>query len=403
MAILNAIFALFIIFFPIAEIGRIQFSNGVSFSINDILLLSLIAAWSFNKFKNHKINKRKSYHLKKPILLFTAICILSLLLNFRGLGLEKSFVSFLYLLRFVLYFSIYFIVIDLNPRIKKLIPHLLLISGSLVVLLGYIQYYFYPSLRNLFYLGWDEHLYRMFSSFFDPNFAGAFFVLFFFLCLYQIEQFHQNKMRISFLMAIIVSIFTVVAIYLTYSRSALVMLTVAVVSYLMLINKKRLIIISIFFMIVFVFAAPKSFQTEGTDLLRTVSTEARLQSAEQGLSIFEKNPVLGVGFNAYRYALNRYEGLNTQYWQTTHSGAGTDNSFIFVLATTGIFGLLAYLYLLYKIFQLGIINIKKNKHYAILLIVSVVGIGVDSMFINSLFYVFIMEWLWILAGLTENS
>jgi len=243
----------------------------------------------------------------------------------------------------------------------------------------------------------------MFSSFFDPNFAGAFFVLFFFLCLYQIEQFHQNKMRISLLMAIIISIFTVVAIYLTYSRSALVMLTVAVVFYLMLINKKRLIIISIFFMIVFVFAAPKSFQTEGTDLLRTVSTEARLQSAEQGLSIFEKNPVLGVGFNAYRYALNHYEGLNTQYWQTTHSGAGTDNSFIFVLATTGIFGLLAYLYLLYKIFQLGIINIKKNKHYAILLIVSVVGIGVDSMFINSLFYVFIMEWLWILAGLTENS
>lgn len=403
MAILNAIFILFIIFFPLAEIGRMQFSNGVSFSVNDILLLSLITVWFFNKLKNHEINKSKRYHLKKPILLFSAVCILSLLLNAQGLGLERFFISFLYLLRFVLYFFIYFIVIDLNHKIKKLIPYLLLISGSLVVLLGYVQYFFYPSLRNLFYLGWDEHLYRMFSSFFDPNFVGAFFVLFFFLCLYQIRQFHQNKMLVSFFITLIISIFTVVAIYITYSRSALIMFAVAIVLYLTLINKKRLIAISIFFMILFVFAAPKSFQTEGTNLFRTVSTEARLQSAKQGLTIFGKNPVLGVGFNAYRYALNRYEGLNTKYWQTTHSGAGTDNSFIFVLATTGVFGLLAYLYLLYKIFQLGINNIKKNKYYAILLIVSVVGVIVDSMFINSLFYVFIMEWLWILAGLTENS
>ena len=54
----------------------------------------------------------------------------------------------------------------------------MLISGSLIVLLGFIQLMFYPALRNLYYLGWDEHLYRMFSTFLDPNFAGAFFVLF---------------------------------------------------------------------------------------------------------------------------------------------------------------------------------------------------------------------------------
>nr|MBI5455571.1 O-antigen ligase family protein [Candidatus Levybacteria bacterium] len=399
MGLLKLLFFLFLISFPIAEIGKVQLDNGVSVSINDVLLLLLVSAWIFIKIR---YKKRKKYFLQKPILIFVSICLITLILNFYNLTAETFFVSFLYLSRFVFYASLYFIVKEFDLNTKNNVSFLLLFSGFITVLIGYIQYFFYPNLGNLFYLGWDEHLYRMFSSFLDPNFAGAFFVLYFIYTLTFVKDYFIKRKIYSLISVSFLSVLTLIAVYLTYSRSALIMLFVSAITYLILIKKKRFIVILVLFLILMVFVSPKSFQTEGTNLLRTVSSEARIVSMKQGIFIFEKNPVFGVGFNAYRYAQNKYLGLNNIIWKTTHSGAGTDNSFIFVLATTGIVGFITYLYLLYKIFLLSGNNLIKNK-YAIVLFSSLLGLTAGSIFINSLFYVFILEWVFILAGLIENN
>lgn len=399
MGLLKIIFFIFILLFPVAEIGKLQFNNGVSASVNDVLLVILIFTWIIYKFKSPRI---KNSLLKKPILIFIGICIFSLILNINNLTIEKFFVSFLYLLRFALYACLYFIIREFDVITKKKISLLLLFSGFITVLIGYIQFIYYPSLKNFFYLGWDEHLYRMFSSFLDPNFAGVFFVIYFIYSLMFIKDYFKKRKIYKLIFVSFISISTLFAVYLTYSRSALIMLFVCIITYLILVKKKRLILISILFLMSMIFVSPKSFQTEGTNLLRVVSSEARLTSMKHGFYIFEKNPVFGVGFNAYRYAQNKYLGLNNTIWKTTHSGAGTDNSFIFVLVTTGIVGFIAYLYLLYKIFNIASINIKKNK-YAVVLLSSLAGLMVGSMFINSLFYVFILEWIFILTALTESS
>ena len=72
------------------------------------------------------------------------------------------------------------------------------------------------------------------------------------------------------------------------------------------------------------------------------------------------------------------------------------------MATAGIPGFIAYLYLLFKMFKLGFINLKKND-MAIVLVVSLAGLIVNSLFINSLIYSFIMAWIFLIAGLTENK
>lgn len=399
MDILKTLFFLFIFSFPIAEVGKLRFNNGISVSVNDILLIVLIFTWVFFEFKNAK---SKRYFLKKPIIIFITICLFSLFFNFFNLTLSNFIISFLYLFRYISYISLYFVVKNFDLSTKNKTSIILLISGFFTVLIGYIQFFFYPSLKNLFYLGWDEHLYRMFSSFLDPNFAGGFFALYFIFTLIFIKEYYNKKYFKKTVFISILSIFTLIAIYLTYSRSALIMLAVSLITFLVLIDKKRFVIVSVLFLILMIFISPKSFKTEGTNLSRTVSSEARITSVKQGLLIFEKSPVLGVGFNAYRYAQNKYLGLNNKYWQITHSGAGTDNSFVFVLATTGIIGFIAYIYLLYRIFKVAKQNIKKNK-YAVSLFSSLLGLIFGSMFINSLFYVFILEWLIIQVGLTENS
>ena len=93
---------------------------------------------------------------------------------------------------------------------------------------------------------------------------------------------------------------------------------------------------------------------EGLNPFRTVSSGERLKSFNEGVYIFEKNSVLGVGFNTYRYAQVRYSIRNQIGAAGSNADAGTDNSWLFVAATTGIVGLvffcLSYFYLLKSFF-----------------------------------------------------
>jgi O-antigen ligase len=400
MGLLKIFFSVFLLSFPLAEVGRIQFENGVAITLNDLFLGVLFFYWVVYRFLI--VNKPIKSYLNKPILIFIFAALLSLVINFFNLSINNFLIASLYLIRFVCYLSLYFIVKEFSPSFKKRITFLLMTSGLLVLLLGYIQYFLYPSLRNLFYLGWDEHLYRMFSTFLDPNFAGIFFAIFFIYNLIFVKEYISKKYNIKSLMFLSLSVITLIGVYLTYSRSAFIALIVATTTYLILIEKKRFIVFALAFLLLIIFIAPKSFRTEGTNLLRINSSTARINSTEQGIQIFQQNPIFGVGFNAYRYAQNKYLDLNNSYWQVTHSGAGTDNSFIFIIATTGIVGLVSYLYLLKSIFVLSKNNIRKNK-YAIVLFSSLLGLIASSIFINSLFYVLLLEWVWLLAGLTESS
>ncbi len=399
MVVLKIIFSLLILSFPIAEIGRFQFPNGVAFSINDVFLIALIICWiAYHVLNRKKINKNS---LTKPILIFITVALISLVLNIANLSVTNFLISFLYLLRWIMYALLFFIVRGFNKEFRNKIPYLLLFSGLLVVAAGYAQYFLYPSLKNLFYLGWDEHLYRMFSSFLDPNFAGTFFVLFFIFILGLVYDFFKKKLFLNSLVLSALGVFVLIAVYLTYSRSALIMLILSTATFLFLIGRKKMIALSIVLLLLIIFIIPKSFQTEGTNLFRTFSSQQRIESSQVALRIFQSSPVFGVGFNAYRYAQNKY-GLNNKIWQITHSGAGTDNSFLFVLATTGIVGLGAYTYLLYNLFLLAKKNLKNNV-FSIIFFSSLAGLIFNSLFINSLFYVFILEWIWIMASLIENK
>lgn len=397
MGLLKIILTAFILLFPVAEVGRLQFSNGVAISLNDLLLLGVILIW----FGIHIFNKKRITFgkLGKPIFLFSAVGLIALLLNYFNLGINHLLISSLYLVRWFAYASIYFIINDFDKKFKQKIPYMLLFSGGLVVLFGYVQYFFYPSLKNLFYLGWDEHLYRMFSTFLDPNFAGVFFAIFFLFTLaFGLSEIKTHQIRAIILFTL--SGFTLVATYLTYSRSALLMLALSIVTYLFILGKRKLIILVVLAIVLAIFIIPKSFQTEGTNFLREFSSEQRIQSFEKSISIFQTSPIYGVGFDAYRYAMNK-RGLVDANWSITHSGAGTDNSFMFVLATTGIVGLIVFLWLLYKIVQIALLATRRFP--SAVLTSSVTGLLVGSLFVNSLFYVLIIEWIWILASLTENS
>jgi O-antigen ligase len=383
MSILKKIFIFVLFLFPLGEIFRIDFGNGLVIKPLDMGIGILIFFWLFLKFFNKEKIKRTDILI--PFLLFTLSGLFALIINNLHLSLNEFVISFLYLSRWIIYAGLFFVVSDFDGEFREKISRTLIILGSLMVGLGYVQYLYYSNLENLRYLGWDEHMYRLFSSFLDPNFAGAFFVLFF---LFLINIFLKKK---NILVGLL-SILTLGSVFLTFSRSGLIMLLVASCLLFILNNKKILIVFLLIFVFIVLGISSKYFNISNINLFRVVSSEARLETAKNAIEIFRRNPVFGVGFNAYRYAQYRY-GFRNVASISSHADSSPDNSLLFVLATTGIVGFSMFIFLWFKIL----------KSVSVLGIASIVGIFVDSLFINSLFYSLIMFWLWITLALSAKS
>ena len=371
--------SLLVIAFPLGEIARI-FVGEVSLTLIDVGVGACVLTWFLFK------RRIPASRLTKPLLIFAGTLLVSLIVNVNRLSFIELSTSSLYLVRWVFYAALYFVILDL-ASIKNSIKNWMLLGGSIIVFAGFLQYFLYPDLRNLFYLGWDEHLYRMFSSFLDPNFAGAFFVLFF---LFLLEKILVKKESIALKL---IALATFAAIVLTFSRSAYITLIIGIIVFLIL---KRKAVLGLIITAVFVLSIYASsilvLKSEGTNLLRTASSEARIDSINKALSIIKDYPIFGVGFNSYRYTQKDY-GFIDESKMIIHSASGTDNSFLFILATSGIVGFVAFLNLWLKIFSF------KDP----LILSSSLALFINSFFINSLFFPPIMLWMWILIAVKENS
>lgn len=333
------------------------------------------------------------FKLKKPPLfltsaiLFIAIAILSLVFTPLHLDLQEILISFMYTVRFSVYTLLGWLIFSgAFPSIKNNIFKILVFSGLCVAVLGLAQFIFLPDLRFLATDGWDPHFLRTVSTFLDPNFAGAFFVLTLLLVVSRSYLGGRSMMTPGvFIMLSIIYL----ALLTTFSRSGYLMFLVSFLTFSFL---KKSIKIAVLTIILFAFLL-LSFQiyikavNRVTPLDRTQTASFRLSTWQQGFEIFMKNPILGIGFNAYNFALKQYKLGDKQFLEGR--GATTnDSSLLYILATTGILGFLAYF-----LFILGIIKISKP-----ILTAAILGLLAHSVFVNSLFYPFILVWLMLMAS-----
>ena len=128
----------------------------------------------------------------------------------------------------------------------------------------------------------------------------------------------------------------------------------------------------------------------GVKLERLFSAKERIANWSQAVTIFSRYPITGVGFNTLRYARRQFS-LLPEDWLDNHAAAGVDNSFLFVLVTTGIIGLMTFLAALFQFFRKS----------SLIFRISLIGVVVHSFFLNSFFFPWIMFWLWILLGISD--
>ncbi len=350
------LFAL-ILFLAFGQLGRFEFQS-IVVHLNDLFVFGLLLIWLV-KTKGKSI---KNDPLTKPLALFVGAMFLSTIFN------PFKFPAFLYLVRFVAYAGLYFVAKD-QIGDRKIILKLMEIAILGVAVVGILQFVFVPDVSSLKALDWDDHYYRLISTFLDPGFTGAMLVLGLILAVLE-------RSRIQ-------AVILYVAMALTYSRASYLMYLFSFATISFFKNSVKIFLIALIILVITIPLLPKS-TGEGTKLNRENSVTARLNNWNKSIEVWETKPVFGIGFNSYRYAVN----VSPQ----SHSG-GADNSLLLVLATTGVVGFAAYIFLLKKTWDMG----------DLLFRASLVGIIVHSMFNNTLFYPWVMEWLWILLALSATK
>jgi len=361
----------YLVLFPFGQIIRI----GI-FHPTDIVSGLFLIFFLFSKFKTPKIY----FNLKR----FFFVCLFSLVFSLAFFPLEKVGYGALYLLRLTAYSSFFVVLWNFckeNKEIKNKIFNGLLISLIFVAIFGWIQYFFYSDVRGLYEWGWDDHLFRMVGTFLDPGFTGIILVFGFLMSLSK-----KNLFLILFFL---------VSIAFTYSRGAYLALIAGSLVYFVMKRqiKELLFVIFIFGSLVIFLPRPAG---EGVKLERTSSIQSRLSNYFETLNLIKKSPIFGVGFNNICFAKEKFLG---EVDTSSHSCSGADSSLLFIVATVGTVGFLVFIDLVIGALRNASYNTTSNS---LLFISSLVAILVDSLFINSLFYPWVMGYLALISATTQT-
>lgn len=342
---MNLLFYLIIVCFLFGQLGRISFfDQKVNFYIYEMLLfLSIILL--FIKYRFKPIKK----YLKKIriVFIFFIFLLTSYIFEIFKFSALQNFIAFLYFLRLIMY-TLFFIYMYFHLiKNKKFIfvlkkgIYILLLS---VVILCTVQYFFYPDLRNLYYLGWDPHLYRIFGLFFDTYISSAFFGIALLFLLLSKNKVIKNK----YLRYLLIAVYFVFML-LTYSRTLYISILLIALLYFLKEKKYLNLFAFIACFIIAVIIIPKPFG-EGVNLKRTFSIESRYVDYNNALMLWKKKPLFGYGYNRIR-AVKEQNNILKNTDIASHSASSFHSSYLIILVSGGLIGLAIFLLVLRNIFN----------------------------------------------------
>ncbi len=347
------------------QLLRIEYL-GATFYLHDLLVISCLCLSVLNFVRNYKVQNFVTIPGFKLILLGLAVGWVSALLQYP---ITQLLLPSLYTLRLLAYLTLYLLLIGR----KILIPNTyFIIAGLTTLAIGLAQYFLLPDMRVFQYLGWDDHLNRLTLPHYDPTFTAVMLGL----LLLKVASPHAPY-------SILHTLYIVPAVLLTYSRSIWLSLAMTL-SYCMLLNRKlNVLMIGICVLIIPILFLPKKFG-EGTNLLRTYSIESRLVHDATVLRQMGWRLLTGVGYNTLA-------SMELPEKDRPNHAQGLNNSYLQILATSGVIGLWGWLLFLRHLYMC-------SAHQA-----EILFIAIASLFNNVLLYPFVLLWLLLINNVSSDK
>lgn len=351
--------------FPLGQLARLSFSFQQVSVYPYELCMAVSLLFMMLKYRLSVFNKTT---LSKKLLFFFISLTVSFIVTAGSYSLYDNTVGILYLIRLIFYF-IHFLYLSEHilavKQMRRTISREMIFLVIVILISSLLQYIFYPNLRNLLYEGWDPHLYRVFSFFFEPYLAGGALGL---SILYLAS--HWKAVHRMFYVKWSVIIIMFVLLMLTFSRTVYLAILVTSVVYFLRRGKPLYIAFLFCLFIILAILIPKPVGV-GVQLFRTFSIETRLNNAKEGISLWLRQPFLGVGYNRIRYKKAEL-GLALEYG-SSHAAANYHSSFVTMLASGGIVGLALFLIVL-----LSLAEVSGTAGYYILFL-SIISLGDNAL------------------------
>jgi O-antigen ligase len=372
--------------FNIGDTGGASLGRGVTLRFEDFLLCVIGFSW----FAKNAVNKELGLFLKtplnKPIFFYILACLTSTAFGVVD-GTVESKTGFLFVLKYIEYFIVYFMVVNhlkSTDETKPLVFCLLLTC-------------FITTIIGIFQIPGGERVSAPFEGEVgEPNTFGGYLLFLGAIVTGLIIKTRNPNLRYLLIFLVL----TMIPPFLfTQSRSSYLGFIPAffIIGFF---TKRRIIGVGIliiafflspFFLpsqvknrILYTFNQPEnSNQVALGDMRLDTSTSARLISLKQIIADWPKHPIFGYGVTGYGF---------------------TDSQLPRILIETGIVGLIAYFYLLYAIFRLAFNRMKevKNPYFKGLTIgflAGYVGLLFHSLGANTFIIVRIMEPFWFFTGI----
>lgn len=194
--LINLFLSITLLLFSFGQVGRLTpFELPIYGNIYEIVLtiplFILIELYT-------NLKQFKKIPFLKPLLIFTAWVFVSLLISFIQYSYIQNFIATLFFLRLIFYFVFFIYFYNYVDKNKGVIPYyqgIVVIISIITIIFSLIQYFLYPNLGNLAYMGWDPHLYRLVGLFFDPPLTASVFYL---LALFLVITLKNNRFKILF-------------------------------------------------------------------------------------------------------------------------------------------------------------------------------------------------------------
>jgi O-antigen ligase len=349
--------------------------------------------------------------LDRPIVLFigfVAINALAIGMTALRFDLTVSEVAFssLYLIRWSLYAALYLFALTALRRTAapRLIRIAVVVCGAFAAF-GIFQSIFLPNFAFIVYpdatpyIDWDIQGNRLVSTFLDPNFAGAFIMFGLLYCHAQ-----ASERRASYPALVLFW----VALILTLSRSSIIaallglsLLTVRTQSF------RRLFVPLASLVAIMALVADRLLQFAAAYnklTLLDASALARLGDWLLAWRVFLDNPLIGVGYNTF--------GIVRAAYGSPASGSmafGSDGGVLYMGAVSGIVGVTLLGAVLWRLTMLGWRTYRMGslpqpvRALGLTLHVWIPSLMIQSAASNSIFYPFIIGFLFLLGGLCARQ
>jgi O-antigen ligase len=413
------LFALLLLAPVTGELWRLPVM-GIELLPSDLLIPPLFLIWVIDKIKNDR--KLRLGKIGKMIILFLFVLVITYLINAFRFDFIQMAVAFSYMGRFGMYLVLAIMAFDLLERDKsgkfqKILLSAAILSMVLISLFGFLQLKYFPSFLEMgMYLeGWDPHIGRLLSTWFDPNFIGGYLAFILGVTIALGLYFRHKKNKKWFLIMSVISVIGLIALYFTFSRSGYLALIVALAILAFFKSRKLLVAVALIVILAFSFSPRVQERTmEAVDSGKSLigldsqkpldpTAELRVWSWSFAWEMIQENPWIGVGYGRYDYEINqRGHGLLSD-----HSSGGSDSSLLTIWAQTGIVGLLSALAIGFVAIVTAIRKIWKKNDFKSYLSAGILsgfaGIFIHSVFVNSLLFPLMMVYLWVGLGLIDEG